>query len=393
MRSTKNYSTALLVSGIVGLSLAEGLTHFAQAYVDSRDYIEDALFFLGKYPNLTGVPRLRLLLRPLVPFLASLLSLAVKPRIAFGLVNLVFWCASAVLMFYFTRLLTKSVSAAVASSVFLTSSIPLLILGAAIYTDMAGYFFILLGAFLIVKWDLPRAKLKRVVVAGFIVQLGMLARESVASVLLFAIAWCILSRGSFRRILLFVGIVVGLSVLWSTLVGVSYVQWYNIVGVNGGSPYPKLGFLLGADVLLRSIVYAFGEIPIVLLLSLLGLLRIRDFRELKIYLSFLVPVTLLIVTWPVPGTRYSFILFPAILPLAGLGVEEAYSVILQSPLISTNWPSFKTSSKALVIFELLIMAAYVVSMNLLTIRYVSFPWNPLIDPALPPGYVQFLRNY
>jgi hypothetical protein len=221
----------------------------------------------------------------------------------------------------------------------------------------------------------------------------MLARESVASVLLFAIVWCILSRGSFRRILLFVGIVVGLSVLWSSLVGVSYLQWYNIVGVHGGSPYPKLGFLLGADVLLRSIVYAFGEIPIVLLLSLLGLLRIRDFRELKIYLSFLIPVTLLIIAWPVPGTRYSFILFPAILPLAGLGVEEAYSIILQSPLISTNWPSLKASSKAFLIFELLVMATYVAIMNLLTIRYVSFPWNPLIDPSLAPGYIQFLRNY
>jgi 4-amino-4-deoxy-L-arabinose transferase-like glycosyltransferase len=295
-------------------------------------------------------------------------------------------------MFYFTRLLTKSTSAAVISSVFLTSAIPLLILGAAIYTDMAGYFFILLGAFLIVKWDLPRANLKRVVLAGVVVQAGMLARESVACVLLFAIVWCLLSRGSFRCILLFAGIVVGLSVLWSTLVGFSYFQWYMLAGVSA-SPYPKMGFLGGVDALLRSIVYAFGEIPIVLLLSFLGFLRIHDSRKLNIYVSFLIAATLVIVTFPVPGTRYSFILFPAILPLAGVGVDETYSIILQSPLISTIWGSFKTPSKALLIFQLLIMVAYVAITNLLTIRYVSFPWNPLIDPSLPPGYIQFLRNY
>ena len=379
------------VTGLVALSLAEGLTHFGQSYVDSGDYIQVALFFSGKMSQFTGLGRWRLL-RPVVPFLASLLGHVMTLRVAFGAVNLVFWCASAVLMFYFTKLLTNDIRSAAISAVFLSSAIPLLILGAAVYTDMAGYFFILLCAFIILRWDLPRANLKRIILASLIVEIGMLSRETVAYVLLFALLYCLLTRGSFPRIIVFVGIVVGLSALWATLAGLSYTNWIVVSGVNA-SPYPREGLLSGAQELLRSVLYAFGEYPIVLALFVLGFLRVSDLRKLKVYLSLLIPAILLLAVWPVPGTRYSFMLFPAVLPLAGFGVEEAYDFVVKSALVSTIWPSFKGSSRYLLVFQWLIVAVYVIMTNLITRSYVSFPWNPLIDPSLPPSLIQWLRNY
>jgi len=314
-----------------------------------------------------------------------------KPRVAFGTVNLVFWCASAILMFYFAKFLTKDIRAAAISTVFMTSAIPLLILGAAVYTDMAGYFFILLGAYLVLKWDLPRANLKRIVLASLLVEIGMLSRETVAIVLLFALLWCLFTRGSLRRIILFAAIILGISALWSALVGINYVNWITLS--TSVSPYPNQSLLSDARELIRSVLYAFGEYPEVLILFFLGLLRIRDLRELKAYLSLLIPTVLLILVWPVPGTRYSFLLFPAVLPLAGLGVEEAYTIIVNSSLASTIWPSFKTTNRSLLAFQLIVIVIYVITTNLATISYVSFPWNPLIDPSLPPWMIQWLGNY
>jgi hypothetical protein len=246
-----------IVGGLVVFTLAEGLAHFGLVYPDSPGYIAAARFFQGK-----GVPaggaEFRLL-RPLVPFLASLVNYFVDIRTSFALVNLVFWCAAVVLMFYFTKMLTKDTNASLLSAALLTSAIPLLLFGDAVLTDMAGYFFILLGTYLVIKWDIPHATLQRVCLAGLIVTIGILSREVVASVLIFASVWTLLSKGSISRLIIFLSIPIGISLLWSFAVGVSYATWYTQGGLAFAAAHQQLSLARKGLRLLGSIQYEIGR--------------------------------------------------------------------------------------------------------------------------------------
>jgi hypothetical protein len=379
----------LMLSMLVALTLAEGLTHFGQAYVDSPGYMQVTQFIRGRAVITEGV-RFRLL-RPIVPFLAAVLSAIMQPRLAFAFVNLVLWCASAILMFYFTKLFTKNKYAAFASSVFFTASIPLIIFGAAVYTDMAGYFFILLGSYLILRWDIPRANFERTCVASVVTGLGIISRESVACVMIFMLVWGIVSRGSVLRIVLYEGIIAVFALIWSTLVGVSYTAWYLHGGVNMSS-YAVLGLGGGIIGLFRSLLYAFGEIPIVLTLVLLGVLQTYEIPKLKKFGSLMLSELAVIVAWPVIGTRFTFILFPALLPLAGIGIDGAYTIIFGSPIVASMWPSLAKSPKTRVVFVGVILAAYVVITNVVTKGFISLPWHLYTDPSITPSNLQWVTN-
>lgn len=370
----------LMLVGLVIFSLAEGLTHYGQVYPDSPGYIAAAHFLQGR-ATATGATAFRLL-RPFVPFLASLINYFVDIRASFAIVNLVFWCSSAVLMFYFTKLLTKDTNASLLSSALFTSAIPMLLFADAVLTDMAGYFFILFGIYLVIRWDLPRATLKRVCVAGLVLGVGILARESVAAVLIFALAWAILSRGSIPRTIIFCLIPVGISVLWSSAMGVSYLAWYAEGGLAFAAVNQHLSLLQKAYRLLGSIQYSFGGSPEVLILAALGLLRIQNKGYLKIQISILIGTFAIIFAWPIIDNRFTFILFPSIFPLAGSGLGEAYNLIFKSKLVQTIWPSFPDTAKSRFAFLLFVVAVYALITNVILRGYFSFPWMPYTDPSV-----------
>jgi len=370
----------LMLGGLVIFSLAEGLTHYGQVYPDSPGYIAAAHFFQGR-ATATGATAFRLL-RPLVPFLASLANYFVDIRTSFAIVNLVFWCAGAVLMFYFAKLLTKDTNASLLSSALFTSAIPMLLFADAVLTDMAGYFFILFGIYLVIRWDLPRATLKRVCIAGLVLGVGILARESVAAVLIVTLAWTILSRGSITRTIIFCLIPVGISVLWSSAMGVSYLAWYAQGGLAYAAVNQHLTLLQRTYRLLGSMQYAFGRFPEVLILAALGLLRIQSKRYLKIHISILIGTLAIIFAWPVIDTRFTFILFSSIFPLAGSGLEEAYNLIFKSRLVQTIWPSFPDTAKSRFAFLLFVLAVYALITNVVLRGYFSFPWTPYTDPSV-----------
>ena len=370
----------LMLGGLVIFSLAEGLTHYGQVYPDSPGYIAAAHFFQGR-ATATGATAFRLL-RPLVPFLASLANYFVDIRTSFAIVNLVFWCAGAVLMFYFAKLLTKDTNASLLSSALFTSAIPMLLFADAVLTDMAGYFFILFGIYLVIRWDLPRATLKRVCIAGLVLGVGILARESVAAVLIVTLAWTILSRGSITRTIIFCLIPVGISVLWSSAMGVSYLAWYAQGGLAYAAVNQHLTLLQRTYRLLGSMQYAFGRFPEVLILAALGFLRIQSKSYLKIHISILIGTLAIIFAWPVIDTRFTFILFPSIFPLAGSGLEEAYNLIFKSRLVQTIWPSFPDTAKSRFAFLLFVLAVYALITNVVLRGYFSFPWTPYTDPSV-----------
>jgi 4-amino-4-deoxy-L-arabinose transferase-like glycosyltransferase len=375
----------LMLFGIVIFTLAEGLTHYGQVYPDSPSYFSAAHFFQGRVSQ--GPTNFRLL-RPVIPFLASLMNYFVDIRTSFAVVNLVLWCASAALMFCFTKLLTKNNYASLFSSALFTSAVPMLIFADSALTDMGGYFFILLCTFLIVRWNIPHASLKRACLMGLILGIGVLTRESVASVLIFAIIWTILSKGSISRILALCLIPLAVSLAWSQALGVSYVTWYVQGGLAFAGVHQALSPLRRVLRILGSILYSFGRYPIVLAFAALGFLRIRDKDCLKIHISILIGAIAIIVAWPVIDTRFSFILFPSVFPLAGAGLADAYRIMSNNKFIQTTWPSFANSPWPRYALLIFVVAVCAFITNFVLEAHASFPWMPYTDPSVNPAEIR-----
>ena len=370
----------LMLVGLLVFTLAEGLTHYGQVYPDSPGYFAAAHFFQGRALT-SGTPNFRLL-RPLIPFLASLLNYFVNIRLSFAIVNLAIWCAGVVLMFYFTKLITNDTNASLLSSALFTSAIPMLLFADAALTDMGGYFFILLCTYLVIRWDIPRAELGRVCLMGLVVGVGILARESVASTLIFAVAWTLWSGRSITRAAILLVIPLAISIGWSYAVGISYLAWYSQGGLVYAATNQPLSPLARLYRLASSILYSFGRYPEVLALGALGLLATLDRDKLKIHISIWIGAFAIILAWPLIDTRFSFILFPSIFPLAGLGLEEAYRIIFKSKLVQQIWPSFPDTMRSRFAFLLVVIAVYALVTNLVLRHYVSLPWMPYTDPSV-----------
>jgi 4-amino-4-deoxy-L-arabinose transferase-like glycosyltransferase len=366
--------------GLVVLTVAECITHYGAVYPDSPGYFAAAHFFQGRAPP-AGSWEFRLL-RPIIPFLASLVNYFTDIRSSFALVNLVLWCASAVFMFYLSRQLTKDSYSALFSSASFTVAIPMLLFADAALTDMGGYLFILVCTYLVIRWDAPRASLTRVCLMGIVLGIGILARESVASALIFALAWTLWSGRSITRAAILFFIPLAISLGWSHVVGISYVTWYTQGGLAYAAANQPVSPLHRVLRLGGSIQYSFGKYPEILLLSTLGLLGVSDRNILKTHVSIWIGAFAVIFAWPVIDNRFTFILFPSIFPLAGVGLEYAYSIIFKSKLVQEIWPFFPDSARSRYAFLLFVLAVYTLITNLVLKSYVSFPWALYTDPSV-----------
>jgi hypothetical protein len=89
----------------------------------------------------------------------------------------------------------------------------------------------------------------------------------------------------------------------------------------------------------------------------------------------------LILTPGVVDYRYTFILFPAVLPLAGLGVVQITNYIITRKSISealSKRPGLRKLIPVLII--LILVGYYVLETNRIALRFISLPWKPYITP-------------
>lgn len=370
-----------MLLGVIVLTLGEGVTHFGQIFPDSLSYIPTALSFLGKNVPPCVAPQCKYrLLRPIVPAVAALLSQLFDIRTAFAIENLAFWLATALLMFHFTQVLSKKVTEAAIAAVLFATATPVLVYGAAVLTDSAGFFFTMLGVYLVVIWDLMNADWIRVVLASAIVSIGILSRETVAGVLFVAIIWTLFTKGSWRRLVVFVAIPTLVALSWSHLVGVSYLAWAGL-NVKVAAQVNQLAPAQRVRPFGITIEEAFR--PEVLALAFLGFIQLARGRILKAYLAILLGLGASVALAPAGfDVRYSFIVFPAILPLAATGVTYLTNLIAYSPLASTLRLSEKNRWRILILFPPLVVLILVVVNNISTLRYLSFPWHPYVDPSV-----------
>src|SRR5208337_282178 len=371
---------ALAAVGII--TALEAFTHIGQMYPDSASYIKTALFFEGEVSRAELGNAYFRLLRPVVPFVASLLNHVIGIEASFAFFNLALWFASSLLMFKLTELLTERTDTAFVASSFFTASIPILLYGGAVLTDMSGYFFVLLGTYLILKLDLGRAAYVKVIASSLVVALGVLSREFAASAIVTLVIWVLLAKGSWRRVVLMTLIVVAIAFAWSTVVGISYNSWlsYNVLNASQNASFESQNapLTLRLWTWIRTIRDAFR--PEILLLAVVGGVSILKRRtKLPAFAASLLGPAIVTLGLAVVGAgtdfRYTFTMFPGMLPIASLGVIWLANQVATF-LIRKNGHSEKLAT----ILTILCVVVFIIEMNLITMRFLSLPWNPYVAP-------------
>lgn len=360
---------------LLAVSLVEGITHFGQMYPDSSQYIATALYFQGK-GNISDFA-FKTLLRPIIPLLASILGYVVQIGVAFGIINLIIWCVTCLLILQFTQFITQDKRVALITAVLFTTSVPILFYGASVLTDMGGYFFILLATYLIFKWDLPKAPLSRILIVATIVGLGILTRETVASVFIIILVWALLSKGSVPKAIIFGVTAMAVAFLWTAASGTSYWTWF-MSQTQFQSTYQHLTLAGRVITWFQTVYLAFR--PEGVILSLIGAAWLVKAKEdLRKFASMIIGLAgFLVITPGVVDYRYTFIMFSAILPLAGLGIVKIAEYLARQEFVLSLNTGMKRIFPYIVI--LLLVGYYVFETNRIALRFISFPWNPYITP-------------
>ncbi|MFQ5712162.1 MAG: glycosyltransferase family 39 protein [Candidatus Geothermarchaeales archaeon] len=332
------------------LTLLEVITHFGQIYEDSRHYIKITYLFEGK--NVAVDPYG--FLRPLVPWLATFLDPMVGVGNAYGIVNSIFWLLATLIFYRFSLRVLNSRNQALYSAILFTSSRPLLIYGAAVLTDMCGYLFILIGIYLICFFH---ERWRDVFLASILIGIGALGREVVLVCIVFALLYAIaLRKMGFKKLVVFIFISSVFLLIWTYHVGspLRHIFWYD-KAVRGS--FEKGNF--GPIPLAKSLAGAFW---FSLFLAFVGFTR-ESGESLK--LQYVVFISLIAPLFLIPSDfRFTFILYPSILTLAGKGVEHFAGIISEKP-----W--FRILNERQWIPALLLL--HVAFNNLVAYDFVSLP--------------------
>ena len=352
------------------LTFALGLTHFGQVYPDSVGYIDTALAFRGQ-----AQPNPSRLLRPVVPLMASIVASFTDVRTSFALINLFFWCCSTLLMINFSKAITGRLEVGTLAASFFTTSVPMLLYGAAVLTDSASYFFVLIGILVTVIWDVSKITYRRLAIGIALMSIGILSRETVASVFFVVIILAFLFRRSWPKVILFVAIPLVLALLWSLIIGVSYWDW-AIANALFAAKHQPLSVPSRILTWLSTINHAFR--PEMAILAAVGFVRLKDkSKSIRVVAILLGLSSFLLIAPGVVDYRYTFILFPAVLPLAALGTNDVATFLSRRlPLSSVCRRRFAIG------LQVLFLALYVIETNSIAIKYLSLPWKPYVDSSV-----------
>jgi len=309
-------------------ALLEGLTHFGTWHGDSSGYVNIVKLIRGiANAEEAKVFQWHGMLRPVVPFLALPFSYLVDYRDAIAIVNLGFFLLGTL----FTYLLTSKLlgnDAAFISAVSFASAVPSLAFGTAVLTDGPGYAVQAILLYFLLHVLEEKRDTCTSVLAGTLIGIGILIKETTFTILIFLVFRFFLHRRRLRipHIVLIAIIGIGIPMVWAQLVGQSYLGFYGeglayrSLGYKGPLAHPKL-FALSA-------VYAFY---LCLPFAFMAFFTIND-DAFKTICEILVSAGVLLVLWPTsPEGRFTFLTFPAVLPLAAHGMCQASQILCRRP--------------------------------------------------------------
>jgi len=245
-------------------------------------------------------------------------------------------------MYRFTSRLFKNDLLGYIAGICYASAGPILVWGVAVQTDATAYAMLAL-MFYMLSFG-PGPSVKSGIITGVLVGVSLLVKE-ITIILAFYMLILLLSDRNKKRFtytVIALGIAAVISLSWSLLVvgktylsfygeGVYYAQYAQHVGVYAG-PFvsPKYFY--------ASTTHAFyALIPFIILAFFL----VKD-EYLKEFVKILLSGLILLLAWPtLPEIRFTFILFPAVIPLAAFGIDHASTTLANRTLFRlftrTQW--------------------------------------------------------
>lgn len=167
------------IISIIFISIIGSSLYFNAVLVDSQAYTL-SVYYLQKKPLLEEdnerVLASYAFSRPLSLFVVALLEPVVGVRLGFSLLNLFLYALSALLVFYYFTKLYENENVGFIAGILYASSLPLLIYGTRIMSDITGYLF-LIGGLIIIDRGLQRNTFANHLIINIYIGISLLGRE------------------------------------------------------------------------------------------------------------------------------------------------------------------------------------------------------------------------
>ncbi len=305
---------------LIAVTIVSSIMYFGHTRsIDSESYIQLSYFLQGKDGKLIE----HFAARPLVPALAAIFNLFFDINTSFGIVNTIFLCLTALLLFIlFSRMFNNAKIGFIAAMLY-PLSFPIILLGSQVLTDAAGYFFLVLAIYFI-EYHFIKLNLKNFVIAGIIIALALLARDSSLIIFIYLFLTILVDRHNYLKkkfsILyrFFLTIIIAL---------VPFAIWKYLTNVR---PYPAIARIratidkiFSLKYLVSAIIRSIISFHILWLPAIYGFFIDKDKkRRIYYYKVLLTVLPLMIIAYLTLAQNYNydlrhtFALFPAIFPMA-----------------------------------------------------------------------------
>jgi len=329
---------------------------------DSQFYVDMVRVFRGIATSQNPVYNWHGMLRPIVPLLSVPISYAVDFPLAIATVSTAFIILGTYAIYLTGEKMFNTKVAFLAATSF-ASAQPVLTYGSAVLTDGAGYGMLAVLTYVGFFVFPEKQNYSFSFATGLLVALGILTKET--NLLVLGLMWIYFfaSKGKVKisSLLIVTVVALGVALTWAVVIGQSYLGFYGQGLMYHNSAPSYTGPLVHPRQFLLTLEYAFG---IGLAFAILGFFSV-DVDVFRLLLEALFATGAVVLLWPTPPEdRLTFLLFPAIIPLAAFGVTKA------SESLSTR-PVFRILSEEawLTLFLLLV----VLLNNVLALRVIRLP--------------------
>jgi hypothetical protein len=320
----KHIQIGLLFLLLIFLS---SVLYFGTELRDSLDYKEVTKYIQGKPANLTSP----FAMRPVVPAIIALLEPLVGFGYAYGILSIIMGWISAFVLYLFCKKFGMNEKTAVVSGVLFAVSLPVMVWGFRILTDMSGFCVTICGVW-IIEEILYLKNTKEILGGGILLAIALLVRESLGILLVYWILRrsiaLLLSGTTSKSFWTRIGTEVIKFCVIIVVMFTPYLIWNRVTAINVAAPWFTY---FNTDIFsLQGLwVFAFRSgiaFHILVIFFILGLREKFGKDEKEFYVSFGIAAFILLVftmiTTHIYSPRYAFVLFPIIIPLSAKGIVK-----------------------------------------------------------------------
>jgi uncharacterized membrane protein len=308
-----------ILAFIVFVSALSSALSFGRIFPDSSAYLQ-----YSRLGGKTGANPF-VWVRPMLPLIASLISMSGLglPQ-TYALANTTFVILAALVAYALGKQMFGSEEIGVLTSILFATAPTILWFGAAVLVDSPGYFFT--GLAVLLSYRYPADTTRRFC-AELAAVVGVIFRESV----IFGVGFLMIIRAYQRKlgtVLLAVAIVASMELMLLRVYGVDpFVIVQKFRAAQGATEVAVSNWSLRnlAQTMINAFVPYFPRAlryTIYPILTLFGFLKLKSKDRLWVLLCFAM-LSINAWIWPIMTQRYSFVTWPAVLPLIACGMVEA----------------------------------------------------------------------